>query len=112
MSRSSLAAVRAAEPEAAREEDAAAGAADGALSALAQAARLVEALAAAGPGEKPLLTAAMMRLAQATQAAEELRSAFDDLLAALAGQEIRVRAIADAAFAAGAASRHLRVAAG
>jgi len=112
MSGSSLAAVRVAEPEGAGGEDAPAGAADGALAALAQTARLVEALAQAGPGEKPLLAAAMMRLAQATQAAEELRAAFDDLREALANQETRVRAIADAAFAAGAASRRLRVAAG
>lgn len=108
MPRSSLAAVAETEPDAGPEGDASAGAADGAFAALAQTARLVEALAAAGPGEKPLLTAAMMRLAQATQAAEELRRAFDELRAALASQETRVRAIADAAFTAGAASRRLR----
>lgn len=110
MPRSSLAVVAETEPDAGTGEGASVCAADGAFTALASTARLVEALAAAGPGEKPLLAAAMMRLAQATQAAEELRAAFDELRAALASQETRVRAIADAAFTAGAASRHLRVA--
>src|ERR1700733_3437074 len=69
MSRSSLAAVRETAPDAGTGENAAMGGADGAFAALAQTARLVEALAQAGPGEKPLLAAAMGRLPPATPAA-------------------------------------------
>jgi len=77
-------------PDAGREEDAAAGAAEDALAALASTARRLEAHIVNATGSQPLLAMAMVRVAQATQAAEELRDA-------LRSRQIRVRALADAA---------------
>jgi hypothetical protein len=94
----SFAVIREAEPDAGHEEDAAAAAAVDALAALASAARRLEVNAT---GSQPLLAMAMVRVAQATQAAEELRDA-------LRSRQIRVRAIAEAAVAADRASRRLR----
>lgn len=90
-------------PEGDPGEESAASTAGDALVALAAAAGSVAALAGNGTGSRPLIARALACLDRATRAAEELADA-------VAGREIRVRAIADAAVSAGTASRRLRIA--
>jgi hypothetical protein len=98
---SSLAVRREAEPEAGSGEEPGGSAGD-AFAALTAAARSITALAGAGAGSRRLIARALARLDRATRVAEELSEE-------LAGREIRVRAIADAAVSSGAASRRLSV---
>ena len=105
----SLAVRREPEPGEGQDADAlaaVAGDASRALADLAAAGRRIEAHIPNATGSQPLLTGAMVRVGQATQAAEEIRDAID----ALARREIRVREIADAAVAADRARRRLRLA--